>query len=143
MFNDKPLGLTLAALYWLMIGGMLVSSGGITAFDGLTNPEALPYTTELGLLLTLVGVASAAVAHGLWSLQWWGRGFAFWMTSASIPLGVLAIFPPLAGEVSTLDNTLVQIGGLIINAWLLSYLRADATRSLFAAINNRNHNPPE
>ena len=32
MFNDKPLGLTLAVLYWLTIGGMLISSGGLTLF---------------------------------------------------------------------------------------------------------------
>ena len=133
MFNDKPLGLTLAVLYWLTIGGMLISSGGLTLFYGLTNPGALPYTTAFGLVLTLVGIAGAAVAHGLWSLQRWGRGFAFWMTAASIPLAVLAMFPPLAGEASTLDNTLVQIGGIIINGWLLGYLRAETTRSLFAS----------
>jgi hypothetical protein len=43
------------------------------------------------------------------------------------------MFPPLAGEASTLDNTLVQIGGIIINGWLLGYLRAETTRSLFAS----------
>ena len=72
-------------------------------------------------------------ASGLWLFTNWGRGMIMGLSYVAIPLGLVSMFPPLAGESSSLENTLTQLVSMGINAWMIFYLHGDYARDRFPA----------
>lgn len=127
----KPLGITLIALYSALGALMLVPIGCTASLMGQT-PGVSGFVGILGYLFTLVGLLSCAAVYGLWTLQEWGRSLAYWLYLASIPLGLIAIFPPLAGPKATVGNTVYQLVTIAIDLLILVYLSKHEVIELFS-----------
>lgn len=87
----------------------------------------------IGYVSTLLGLLSCAIVYGLWTLQAWGRSFASWLYLASIPLGVVFIFPPLAGPRMTAGNTIFQMVSIAVDLFIVAYLSRPDVKALFGA----------
>ena len=129
---NRPLGLALIALFWLFIGGSLVFSGAMLVFDSMLT-DAKQFSFEFGTFLFLIGAFCCSSASGLWLFTNWGRGMIMGLSYVAIPLGLVSMFPPLAGESSSLENTLTQLVSMGINAWMIFYLHGDYARDRFPA----------
>lgn len=129
--RKKPLGVTLIALYSALAALMLVPVGCTATLIGQA-PGLGGFTAILGYLGTLFGLLSCAVVYGLWTFQEWGRSLAYWLYLASVPLGVIAIFPPLAGPTATAGNTVFQLVTIAIDLFIIVYLATPQVKELFA-----------
>lgn len=127
----KPLGITLIALYSALAAFMLVPVGCAASLVGQA-PGIGGFVGILGYLFTLLGLVSCAVVYGLWTLQDWGRSLAYWLYLASIPLGLIAIFPPLAGAKVTAGNTVLQLVTIAIDLFIIVYLSKPNVIQLFS-----------
>jgi len=142
--RNKPLGVTLIALYSALAALMLVPVGCTATLVGQA-PGVGGFTSTLGYLFSLLGLLSCAVVYGLWTLQDWGRSLAYWLYLVSVPLGVIAIFPPLAGQTTSAGNTVFQLVGVAIDLFIVVYLAkpqvkelfCGSTSSAFASLENR------
>ena len=129
--RSKPLGITLIALYSALSALMLVPAGcTITLLSQV--PGVGGFAIILGYLSSLIGLLACAVVYGLWTLQEWGRALAFWLYVVSIPLGVIAIFPPLAGPKITAGNTVFQLVSMAIDLLIVAYLTKQQVKELFS-----------
>ena len=142
--RSKPLGITLIVLYSALSALMLIPAGcTITLFSQV--PGVGGFAAMLGYVSSLLGLLSCAVVYGLWTLQEWGRSLAYWLYVVSIPLGVIAIFPPLAGPTATAGNTIFQLVAIAVDLLIVIYLTKQqvrdlftgATSSTFSAVGNR------
>lgn len=95
------------------------------------TPEAPALASLFGLLLMVLGFLFVASAYGLWTVQDWGRAFASWIYAASIPLGILAMFPIFPSQRPSLGNALLQLAGIAIDVIIIAYLALPATRQFF------------
>ena len=127
---NRPLGLALIALFWLFIGGSLLFSGATLVFDSLM-PDARQFMFEFGVILFLIGGFCCSSASGLWLFTNWGRGCVMALCYTAIPLGILSMVPPLAGEQATIENTLTQMVCIGLNVWMITYLMSNVARHRF------------
>lgn len=110
---------------------MFVPVGSTATLVGQA-PGVGGFISILGYLFSLLGLLSCAVVYGLWTLQDWGRSLAYWLYLVSVPLGVIAIFPPLAGQTATAGNTVFQLVGVAIDLFIIVYLTKPQVKELFA-----------
>lgn len=129
----KPLGITLIALYSGLSALMLVPAGCTITLLGQV-PGVGGFASILGYMSSLLGLLSCAVVYGLWTLQEWGRSLAFWLFAVSIPLGIIAIFPPLAGPKATAGNTVFQLVSIAIDLLIVAYLTKQQVKELFSSV---------
>jgi hypothetical protein len=128
--KSKPLGVVLIALWSGLFGLASIPIGCTSAFvSGL--PGAGPLFVLFGLAIMAMGVLLLASAYGLWTMQPWGCTLAWWIYLASIPLGVLAIFPIFPGQQMTGGNTVLQLIGIGIDLAVIAYLSDSELRALF------------
>lgn len=130
----KPLGIVLIALYSAFLALMLIPAGCTITLLGQV-PGLGGFASMLGYLSSLLGLLSCAVVYGLWTLQEWGRSLAFWLYVLSIPLGVIAVFPPLAGPQATAGNTVFQLVSIAIDLIVVAYLSKQQVKDLFSGSN--------
>jgi uncharacterized membrane protein (DUF2068 family) len=127
----KPAGVVLIAVCSGLFGLGMVPVGCAAASLG-----AFPGGTMIsfaGVLISALGVFLIASAYGLWTLQPWGRAYAWWLYLGCIPLGVLAIFPLLPGQTMSVGNTVMQLIGIAIDIAVLIYLARPEVARLFEA----------
>jgi hypothetical protein len=129
--HKKPLGVTLVVLYSALTAFMLIPVGCTATVIGQA-PGFGGFAAILGYLATLFGLLSCAIVYGLWTFQEWGRSLAYWLYLASVPLGVTAIFPPLAGPQATTGNTVFQMVTIAIDLFIIAYLATPEVKELFA-----------
>ena len=129
--TSKPFGIV-ATLIYAAIGGVLSLLSGLLLLFASSIPgsDGLIFTLG-GILFTVLGVLYLAAVYGLKSLLEWGRQLMFWLSVASIPLGVISIFPVWPGEEMTSGNTVLQIVGIGISVLIIFYLSKSTTKSLF------------
>ncbi len=127
---SKPLGIVLIALY-SGIAGLLAVPAGCTSMVASGLPGIGATYSILSFLFMGYGVALLAATYGLWTIQPWGRDFAWWLYVAAIPLGVLFIFPVFPGQMMSLGNTILQLIGIALDVWIISYLGQPGVESLF------------
>ena len=138
--RSKPLGITLIALYSALSALMLIPAGCTITLLGQV-PGVGGFASMVGYLSSLLGLLSCAVVYGLWTLQEWGRSLAYWLYVASIPLGVIAIFPPLAGPKATAGNTVFQLVSIAIDLIVVAYLSKQQVKDLFSGSNVSTFSP--
>lgn len=127
----KPLGLILVILYTALAALMALPVGCTMTLAGQV-PGVPPTASLLGVLFTLVGIVSCAAVYGLWTFQDWGRSLAFWLYLVGVPLGLIAIFPPMAGPKVTPGNTAFQLVGIALDLVVMNYLCKPEVRRLFS-----------
>ncbi len=111
--KSKPAGLLLIALYSALAGLAAILIGA-----------SVP--SGAGFLVAALGALLLAAAYGLWTLQPWGRAYAWWLYAACMPLGVLAIFQRLS-----VGNALLQVLGIAIDVAVVVYLGKAEVRRFF------------
>jgi hypothetical protein len=132
--RSKPLGITLVALYSALSALMLIPAGCTITLLGQV-PGIGGFASIFGYFSSLLGLLSCAVVYGLWTLQEWGRSLAYWFYIVSIPLGVIAIFPPLAGQKATAGNAVFQLVSIAIDLIVVAYLSKQQIKDLFSGSN--------
>jgi uncharacterized membrane protein (DUF2068 family) len=111
--RSKPAALVVIALYSALAGLAAI-------LIGATVPSGV------GFAIAALGALLLAAAYGLWTLQPWGRAYAWWLYAACIPLGVLAIFQQMSA-----GNALFQVLGIAIDIVVLVYLGKPELQRLF------------
>jgi uncharacterized membrane protein (DUF2068 family) len=111
--KSKPAGLAGIALYSALAG-----------FAAILIGAAVP--SGVGFLVAALGALLLAAAYGLWTLQPWGRSYAWWLYAACIPLGVLAIFQRLS-----VGNAFLQVLGIAIDVAVVVYLGKAEVQRVF------------
>ena len=122
----KPLGLVLVAIY-TAISAVLMTLGGVVGmFASAVAGEAGAALAVFGLVSLLAGVLAFAATYGLWFLVSWGHSSARILYIAYIPLGLLSILPD-----RTAGNVILQLVGVALSVWILTYLAKSEVKSLF------------
>lgn len=129
--SSKPLGLTLIALYSAFNALILLPAGCAAGLFGQVQGVGI-IASILSSVFILVGLLSCSVVYGLWTLQEWGRSLAYWLYLISVPLGFLAIFPPMAGPKISAGNTIFQLVGIAVDLTIILYLMKPEVKGLFS-----------
>jgi uncharacterized membrane protein YesL len=88
----------------------------------------------MGTVFMALGVFLLVAMYGLWSIQTWGLSVAKWIYVVSIPLGVISIFPifPIYPDSEmTTGNTILQLIGIGLAAYITYYLSRPKVVSLY------------
>ena len=117
----KPLGITLMAVCAALFG-IGIMPLGCTGLMLSQAPGAGAYLTILSLIVFATSALLISASYGLWTFQEWGRNLFRWMCIASIPLGLISIFPVWPGQRMSLGNAILQIAGIVLNVVMIQYL---------------------
>ncbi len=79
-------------------------------------------------ILLLLGVLCATAAYGLWALLLWGYSLTRVIYIISIPLGFVALLADRTG-----GNVFLQLVGIGLAIWILTYLAKPEIKRLFYA----------
>ncbi len=83
-------------------------------------------------LITLgFGICLLAAVYGLWTTQSWARNLTSGIYLAFIPWGLIGIFPIFPGTPVSLENTVQQIIGIVIDVMIVAYMAKPAIKLLF------------
>lgn len=129
----KPFGLVATAVWAAFSGVVLLLSGFLLLLASQAPGVEALFLTVGGIVFCALGVVAFAAFYGLWSLQEWGRSVMFWFAAASIPLGVISIFPIWPGQEITTGNTVLQLAGIAIAVAIMSYLSRSGIKTLFSS----------
>ncbi|TVT48407.1 MAG: hypothetical protein FHK82_17750 [Sedimenticola thiotaurini] len=121
MSKNKPVGIVLIAIYSALSGLLLFGAGALMMLASAV-PDMPIWITLLGVIFMALGVFLLAVMYGLWSTQKWGLKIAKWLYVISIPLGIISIFPIYPGSEMTIGNTVLQLLGIGLAAFIIYYL---------------------
>lgn len=126
----RPLGVMLISIYSATVGVISLLAGAMASLVSGGADVSIVFSL-LGFLITLMGVALIAAGYGLWTLQHWGRHFSVLVYWASIALAVLFLLPIIPGQQVSLEGTLFQLFGIVINGAILWYLRKPSITGIF------------
>jgi len=121
--DTRPLGLTVVAIWTGVWGAFGALIGMLAAFAGGAG------LALLGLLLVAWGVASLAVAHGLWTVQPRSHRWAKLLYIVGIALSLLdLVVPPY-------DDGTIALGviSIVVSGVILQYLARPEVAELFPA----------
>lgn len=132
--TKKPLGVVLIALYSGFFGMVSLPLGGCALLIVGQASGAGVMVSVFAFGLMVLGFLLLAVAYGLWTAQPWARNFTAGIYAVSIPLGLLAIFPIFPGTRMSLENTLLQIIGIVIDVVIISYVAKPEMKLLYEGV---------
>ncbi|WP_419769981.1 MAG: hypothetical protein ACNI3C_11680 [Candidatus Marinarcus sp.] len=121
MNKNKPLGITLIAIY-SALSGLFIFGIGLLMMLSSAVPSMDMWITLISVLLVVLGVFLLAATYGLWSLQTWGLNITKWLYIISIPMGILSIFPIYPHSEMTTANTVLQLLGIALDIFIIYYV---------------------
>jgi uncharacterized membrane protein (DUF2068 family) len=121
MEKNKTAGIVLIAIY-SGLSGLLMFGGGALMMLASAVPDIPIWITLLGVIFMALGVFLLAAMYGLWSVQTWGLKIAKWLYVIFIPLGIISIFPIYPDSEMTTGNTVLQLLGIGLAAFIIYYL---------------------
>jgi hypothetical protein len=130
--SKKPVGIVLIALYSGFCGLAFVPIGCTSMLVGQT-PSGGTMAVMVGIVFVVLGFLLLASVYGLWTIQPWGRNLTSWIYVASIPLGVISIFPVFTGQKMTVGNVLLQLLGIAVDLIVLGYLAKPEIKQMFGS----------
>jgi len=94
-------------------------------------PDMPVWITLVGIIIMVLGVCLLAAMYGLWSIQAWGLKVSKWLYVISIPLGLISIFPIYPDSEMTTANTIMQLIGISVAAFIIYYLSKPSVVALY------------
>lgn len=126
----KPIGLTLISILYAIPALLLTPLAGFM----LVLPDTGSFGSELllfaGIFLTM-GIVSATVCYGIWTLRSWGHPMAYWLTVISIPLIIIGLLGWFSNQQQTTANIIANLGNIAIDIWIIFYLAKPHIKALF------------
>lgn len=116
---DRPLGISILAVVYGLLGTLLVGIGVIVVFMGFALQSLFPVfplgllVGSLAILPILVGVFAFIVAYGLWSLSEWGWWLATILTALGTVSSFYGLLPPATFSWGTFIGFVVAFAVLI------------------------------
>ncbi|NQY26728.1 MAG: hypothetical protein HRT92_06065 [Piscirickettsiaceae bacterium] len=130
MNKNKPVGIVLIAIYSALSGLLIFGLGALMMFASAI-PDMPIWITLLGVIFMALGVFLLAAMYGLWSIQTWGLKASKWLYVISIPLGLISIFPIYPDSEMTTANTILQLLGICLAAFIIYYLSKPSVVALY------------
>lgn len=121
MEKNKTAGIVLIAIYSALSGLLMFGVGALMMLASAV-PDMPIWISLLGVVSMALGVFLLAAMYGLWSVQTWGLRIAKWLYVISIPLGIISIFPIYPDSEMTTGNTVLQLIGVGLAAFIIYYL---------------------
>jgi uncharacterized membrane protein (DUF2068 family) len=121
MEKNKTAGIVLIAIYSALSGLLMFGFGALMMLTSAV-PGMPIWITLLCVIFMALGVFLLAAMYGLWSVQTWGLKIAEWLYVISIPLGIISIFPIFPDSEMTTGNTVLQLFGIGLAAFIIYYL---------------------
>lgn len=128
--DKKPFGIVLIAIYSILSALMFLFTG-FAFLLASTIPDVPIWAHLISFVCGIMGILLLASVYGLWSLQAWGWKLTFWLYVASIPLGILSIFPIWPGTELTAGNIIMQAVGIGLDIVVILYLLKEPTKDLY------------
>jgi len=130
MNKNKPVGIVLIAIYSALSGLLMFILGALMMFASAI-PDMPVWITLVGIIIMVLGVCLLAAMYGLWSIQAWGLKVSKWLYVISIPLGLISIFPIYPDSEMTTANTIMQLIGISVAAFIIYYLSKPSVVALY------------
>lgn len=127
----KPIALMLISILYALGALLLIplALGNMLVLSEVSNVGA--DLVLLAIIFLIMGIVSATVSYGVWTLRGWGHPMAYWLTVITIPLsiiGLLGWFPNNQQSIGNIIASLVNIG---LDLWIVMYLAKPKIKALF------------
>lgn len=127
---QKPLGITLTAIFCAFLGLLLLPVGYVTALA--TGVRGAPhYAGMYGFVCMALGATMLAGAYGLLRMQTWGYSLAVGIVVATLPISALGLLGIVSGGRISVGAALSSLIGLGLAVAIGRYLRRGDVRQMY------------
>lgn len=131
MKKEKTAGIVAISIYSGLSGFLLFFTGVAMVLLAAGMPELPIWVTLIGIAFNALGVFLFVAMYGLWSIKSWGLVVAKCLYFVSIPLSIISIFPIYPDSEMTTGNTVLQLVGASLAAYIIYYLSKPKVVSLY------------
>lgn len=128
--REKPLGITLTALFCAFGGFSLTLAGYVTALTkGVRG--APPHAGTYGISCVLLGLVMLLGAYGLWRMRAWAHTLAVVIVGATFPICGLGLLGILSGGHVSFGAAFSSLVGIALALLIARYLSRGDVQQMY------------